>query len=388
MVGKSGKKGGKNGGPTPPKQEVLAGSKFPPWSCKCGFAGNWKSRIVCKECKEPAPAKVVAAAKAGAKTAAKKPAEGDGTQRAGGAWASGPPSGRGKERAPQPPPEDSDSDEEDDDMCSNADTTKGKTTDKLIALLSSAAGQSLVPNATGLVESLEKEKAKKAEEEAPAGRDLAGALIRQKRCKEALEKKESALADSRQAFESAQKELEEATERRRLAQTKLDEVDGEVKRLAAEQAGRQPAIEPVPISQAAATLAQLTLCFAQVGEEECRRCGVDAAAMAGLHALEANIAAAAKLKDEEAKRQAAAKAAAEPAGASASSGGAAAGADAGAASGSDKSKPGVDLSFLSAAVPDDDDDMWAGFTIEVEDRKRFATMFLEHVEKRARVQRS
>ena len=66
-------------------KNVLPDPKSPPWGCKCGEWRNWASRTACMSCGKEAPQRIVAAAK-------KNAVPGSGTpQRAGGAWAHGPP---------------------------------------------------------------------------------------------------------------------------------------------------------------------------------------------------------------------------------------------------------------------------------------------------------
>ena len=51
--------------------DVLAGPKSPRWTCSCGMDGNWASRTTCRNCWEPAPQRIVDAARAAAKRCGK-----------------------------------------------------------------------------------------------------------------------------------------------------------------------------------------------------------------------------------------------------------------------------------------------------------------------------
>ena len=71
---------------------ILAGPKTPYWSCHCGSAGNYASRIKCR-CGREAPHRIVHAAREAAKRInAPTPSHGRG---AAGAWAKGPPGAKG-----------------------------------------------------------------------------------------------------------------------------------------------------------------------------------------------------------------------------------------------------------------------------------------------------
>ena len=71
---------------------VLPGPKLPQWSCSCGTAGNWASRLRCRGCGKEAPARIRIAAEKAARETAKTP-KGAQPRQPQGAWASGAPGG-------------------------------------------------------------------------------------------------------------------------------------------------------------------------------------------------------------------------------------------------------------------------------------------------------
>ena len=69
---------------------VLAGPKYPTWSCNCGTHSNYASRIKCR-CGREAPHRILQAARKAAERSKDVPAPSQG-RRVAGAWAKGPPS--------------------------------------------------------------------------------------------------------------------------------------------------------------------------------------------------------------------------------------------------------------------------------------------------------